>query len=464
MPLATIDGLTATSAFFLVLALGIVFAFEFVNGFHDTANAVATVIYTNSLRPIPAVVWSGLCNFCGVYLGGIAVAFSIVHLLPVDMLVDINTNAGLAMVLALLISAIVWNFGTWYLALPASSSHALIGSILGVGLTSGLLAGKSFGAGLNWHKAIEVGLALLLSPVLGFCLAAILLTVCRKLIPNPKLYSTPENGKPPPWWLRSILILTCTGVSMVHGSNDGQKGVGMVMLILIGLLPAHYALNLKHDERQVARVTEAAVEIDEFLAEHGISADEPGLHSGRIREILEGKTSFADVPAVERWKVRTALLHLDHHVQERVKAMGPELPDETRKMLSKRRKELAAATEYAPPWVLLAVALSLGLGTTIGWKRIVITVGERIGKRHLTYAQGASAELVAMSTIGLAVFGGLPVSTTHVLSSAIAGTMAANKSGVERSTVNKIALAWLLTLPATMLMSSLLLAVFRWFV
>lgn len=464
MLLATLDGLTATHAFFLVLALGIVFAFEFVNGFHDTANAVATVIYTNSLRPIPAVVWSGLCNFCGVYVGGIAVAFSIVHLLPVDMLVDINTNAGLAMVLAILISAIVWNFGTWYLGLPASSSHALIGSILGVGLANGLLSGMYFGAGVNWNKMIEVGLALLLSPVLGFCLAAILLTVCRKLTPNPKLYSTPENGNPPPFWLRSILILTCTGVSVVHGSNDGQKGVGMVMLILIGLLPAHYALNLKHDAGQVARVTEAAVEVDEFLAEQRIPKDEPGLHSGRIREILAGKKSFTEVPSDERWRVRTALLHLDHHVQQRMKALGGDLPDESRATLGKLRKELAAATEYAPPWVLLAVALSLGLGTTIGWKRIVITVGERIGKKHLTYAQGASAELVAMSTIGLAVFGGLPVSTTHVLSSAIAGTMAANKSGVELGTVNKIALAWLLTLPATMLMSSVLLAAFRWFV
>jgi PiT family inorganic phosphate transporter len=464
MPLAIFDGLTVGHAFFLVLALGIVFMFEFVNGFHDTANAVATVIYTNSMRPIPAVLWSGLCNFCGVYLGGIAVAFSIVHLLPVDMLVDINTNAGLAMVLALLISAIAWNFGTWYLGLPASSSHALIGSILGVGLTNGLLAGKYFGDGLNWHKVTEVGLALFVSPVLGFCLAAILLTICRKLVPNPQLYSTPEIGKPPPFWLRSILFLTCTGVSIVHGSNDGQKGVGMVMLILIGLLPAHYSLNLQHDAAQVARVSEAAVEIDEFLAEQGVSADEPGLHSGHIREILEGKTSFADVPAEERWRVRTALLHLDHHAQERMNAMGTELPESTRKRLSKLRQELALATEYAPPWVLMAVAVSLGLGTTIGWKRIVVTVGERIGKSHLTYAQGATAEFVAISTIGLAVFGGLPVSTTHVLSSAVAGTMAANRSGVERSTVNKIALAWLFTLPATMLMSSLMLAAFRWFV
>jgi PiT family inorganic phosphate transporter len=463
MPLAMLDGLSVGHLSLLVLALGIVFMFEFVNGFHDTANAVATVIYTNSMRPIPAVIWSGLCNFCGVYLGGIAVAFSIVHLLPVDMLVNINTNAGMAMVLALLISAITWNIGTWYLSLPASSSHSLIGAILGVGLTNGLLAGEYFGAGLNWRKAMEVGLALLLSPVLGFCLAAILLLISRKLIANPKLYTAPENGKPPPFWLRSILFLTCTGVSLVHGSNDGQKGVGMVMLILIGLLPAQYALNLHHDAAQIARVVEAAVEVDDLLAEQGIAVDEPSLHSGRIREILDGKKSFHDVPAEYRWQVRTALLHLDHHAQERMKALGPKMPEAQRKQLSKLRKELAAATEYAPAWVLMAVAVSLGLGTTIGWKRIVVTVGEKIGKSHLTYAQGGIAEMVAMSTIGLAVFGGLPVSTTHVLSSAVAGTMAANRSGVDGPTVRKIALAWLLTLPATMLMSGVLLVVFRWF-
>ena len=463
MPLAMLDGLSVGHLSFLVLALGIVFMFEFVNGFHDTANAVATVIYTNSMRPIPAVIWSGMCNFCGVYLGGIAVAFSIVHLLPVDILVNINTNAGLAMVLALLISAITWNIGTWYLGLPASSSHSLIGAILGVGLTNGLLAGQYFGTGLNWRKVMEVGLALLVSPLLGFCLAGILLLISRKLISNPKLYTAPENGTPPPLWLRSILFLTCTGVSIVHGSNDGQKGVGMVMLILIGLLPAQYALNLHHDANQISRVVEAAVEVDDLLAEQDVSAEEPRLHSGYIREILAGKKSFQDVSSAERWQVRTALLHLDHHAQVRMKKLGTELPEAKRKQLSKLRKELAAATEYAPSWVLMAVAVSLGLGTTIGWKRIVVTVGERIGKSHLTYAQGGIAEMVAMSTIGLAVFGGLPVSTTHVLSSAVAGTMVANRSGVDQPTVNKIALAWLLTLPATTLMSGVLLVVFRWF-
>jgi PiT family inorganic phosphate transporter len=332
-----------------------------------------------------------------------------------------------------------------------------------VGLTNGLLAGNYFGAGLNWHKAMEVGLVLLLSPVLGFCLAAILLVIARNLIPNPKLYTAPEHGKPPPLWLRSILFLTCTGVSLVHGSNDGQKGVGLVMLILIGLLPAQYSLNLHYDADQIARVVEAAVEIDDLLAEQGLSVDEPGLHSVRVREILDGKKSFHDVPAEERWQVRTALLHLDYHAQERMKVLGTESSEPQRKQVSKLRKELVAATEYAPSWVLLAVAVSLGLGTTIGWKRIVVTVGERIGKSHLTYAQGGIAELVAMSTIGMAVVGGLPVSTTHVLSSAVAGTMAANRSGVEHRTVSRIALAWLLTLPATMLMSGLLLVVFRWF-
>lgn len=457
MPLAMVDFGTVL---LLGLALLIVFAFEFVNGFHDTANAVATVIYTNSLRPWVAVIWSGICNFAGVFFGGIAVAYAIVHLLPVDLLVDINTRAGLAMVFALLISAIVWNWGTWYLALPASSSHALIGSILGVGLANSALSGHGWAAGVNWSKAAEVGLGLLLSPLIGFLLAAMLLCAMKLLARNPELYSTPRNGQPPPWWIRATLIFTCTGVSVAHGSNDGQKGVGLVMLILIGFLPAQYALNLDTSPKHVAELPAIAEQLDAFLAETG-PAEDAADHAGEIRRMIGDATSLADVSHEYRWQLRGMFLHLDEHVRHRVYDLGTNLTPERRTEVNKLRKKLLAPTEHAPTWVLLGVALALGIGTMIGWQRIVVTVGEKIGKAHLTYGQGAAAELIAMTSIGLAVYSGMPVSTTHVLSSAVAGTMVANGSGVQAGSVNKILLAWVLTLPATMLMSATLLWAFR---
>lgn len=432
----------------IVTALAVVCCFEAINGFHDTANAVATVIYTNSLRPWKAVVWSGICNFLGVYLGGIAVAFTIVHLLPVDLLVNIDTHRGLAMVFSLLGAAIIWNFGTWFLGLPSSSSHALIGSILGVGLANSMLSGKSFGAGVNWEKAAEVGLSLLLSPVLGMGLAGVLLLVSKRVVPSAELYQPPTDQQPPPGWIRGILLLTCTGVSFAHGSNDGQKGVGIVMLILIGLLPAHYVVNLGHNRQEMAATREAAVKLAAFVDEEA-DREAAAAQAEKIESLLGGADSYGRLSVKDRWQVRTAILDLNGAVAQSIKQRGEELSKVRRDELRRLRAELVSPIEYAPTWVLLMVALSLGVGTTIGWKRIVVTVGEKIGKVHLTYGQGACSELVAMSTIGLADGLGFPVSTTHVLSSAVAGTMVANRSGVQLDSIKKIAWAWVLTLPAT---------------
>lgn len=461
---ALVDGMSNVHLVLLILALVVVFAFEFVNGFHDTANAVATVIYTNSLPPWIAVLWSGFCNFLGVYLGGIAVAFSIVHLLPVDLLININTHAGLAMVFALLASSILWNFGTWYLALPSSSSHALVGAILGVGLAHGLMAGKPFGEGVNWSKATEVGLTLLVSPMIGFGLAFILLCLSRRLIPHPELFREPQANVPPPGWVQAILVFTCTGVSFAHGSNDGQKGVGLVMLILIGLLPAHYAINRSANAEKVITLQLAAVELERILDEGSGTPSEGKRHAQTVQSLLDNQTSLAALPGLTGWELRTAILNLSHAIKELEAKPGDRLNVEQRQHIEALRRQLVSATEYAPDWVLLAVALSLGIGTTIGWKRIVVTIGEKIGKTHLTYGQGACAELVAMGTIGLAGVTGFPVSTTHVLSSAVAGTMAANRSGVQYDSVRKIALAWILTLPATMLLAGALLWLFGQFV
>lgn len=457
--------LSGGSLALLIVALAIALGFEFVNGFHDTANAVATVIYTKSLRPWPAVLWSGFCNFCGVYLGGTAVAFSIVNLLPVDLLIRAGSGAGLAMVLALLIAAILWNLGTWYLGLPASSSHTLIGAIVGVGLANSLLPGHVLGEGVNWDKAGEVGLSLLLSPLIGFTLSAGLYLALKATIRNPELYEPPLGDRPPPLWIRTVLVATCTGVSFAHGSNDGQKGIGLIMLILIGLLPAHYALSLEADEAQVRRTVAAAAKL-EGLLQHRESrlGSAPLLDElADVRKTLERYPSLRAIPEGDRWRVRADLLELSKGLTSLKRARQSGIPDQEWKVVEQCLAELKSLIEYAPTWVLMAVATALGVGTTVGWKRIVHTVGEKIGKSHLTYAQGASAELVAMSTIGLADLGGLPVSTTHVLSSGVAGTMAASGSGLQGRTVRNIALAWLLTLPVSMLLAGGLYLLFRLF-
>lgn len=466
------NSLTTASAAFLILALGLALAFEFVNGFHDTANAVATVIYTNSLRPTVAVVWSGIWNLLGVLFSSGAVAFGVIALLPVELVLNVGSGAGFAMVFALLLAAIVWNLGTWYLGLPASSSHTLIGAILGVGLANSWMAsGEVFGEGVNWAKAREIGVSLLVSPMVGFTVAALLLVLCKALVKSPALYTAPAKDQPPPLWIRAILVLTCTGVSFAHGSNDGQKGMGLLMLILIGLVPAIYAVNLSlapetvrefgSQSAAVARTMDsyaggAAVasggaqqELSSYLKTHG--KDSAATYSAlavATRDIgaaLAGKSSMRDLTEQQRSNLRSNMYLVSETIAKLNKSN--KFKPEDQSALLGFKTGIDRFTRFIPDWVKTAVALALGLGTMIGWKRIVVTVGEKIGKEHLTYAQGASAELVAMTTIGAADVLGLPVSTTHVLSSGIAGTMAANNSGLRMGTVKSLALAWILTLP-----------------
>src|ERR1700751_2090776 len=248
----------------LGIALLVALGFEFVNGFHDTANAVATVIYTHSLEPHVAVVWSGFWNFLGVMVSSGLVAFSIISLLPVELILQVGSKAGFAMVFALLVSAIIWNLGTWYFGLPASSSHTLIGSVIGVGIANQMLSGKSGTSGVDWGQANNIGKSLLLSPLVGFGVAFLLLLLAKALIKDEKLYRAPEGTQPPPFYIRCLLILTCTGVSFFHGSNDGQKGMGLIMLILIGTVPTAYALNhavSPHDIQDFIAASERAATI-----------------------------------------------------------------------------------------------------------------------------------------------------------------------------------------------------------
>jgi inorganic phosphate transporter, PiT family len=473
-----LSDLSFSQAILLFVGLAIAFGFEFVNGFHDTANAVATVIYTRSMHPVVAVVWSGFCNFLGVILGGIGVAYAIVYLLPVELLIGINTDAGLAMVLSLLLSAISWNLGTWYFGLPTSSSHSLIGAILGAALIHHLTNGQSAVTGVNWSKASEVGLSLFLSPLIGFFVAAMLLLLMKRLFPSPSLHNPPPKDAYPPFLVRAVLVGTCSGVSFVHGSNDGQKGMGLIMVVLIGIVPAHFALNQTFNEEQIQHVVQAAGEVDGLLQDLGIhepastGADLESLPVSQrvrtrlalVRSTLAGKRSFRDIPEPDRWAFRVQLLNLNKDLKA-MESLVLEGHGQTEKKDWQRLvKTLKGPMEYVPIWVVVGVAMALGIGTTIGWRRIVVTVGEKIGKAHLTYSQGACAETVAMLTIGLASVSGLPVSTTHVLSSGVAGTMWANRSGLQRLTLRKIAMAWFLTLPATMLLSCVFYLIARVFV
>jgi PiT family inorganic phosphate transporter len=438
-------------------------AFEFVNGFHDTANAVATVIYTNSLQPWTAVTWSGICNFVGVLTGGIAVAMGIVNLLPTNLLIDQNIWHNVAMILALLFSAIIWNLGTWYFGLPASSSHTLIGSILGVGLAFGLMNNSA--NSVNWGKAGEIGLSLLVSPLFGFSVTIVLMYVLRRTIDNKAIFKEPPKKQPPPIWIRTILIITCTLVSFFHGSNDGQKGVGLVMLILISIVPLHFAIDTRLDKQelqtQVATLHQLVSRLDtsRLSTEAKEAISKVSTELGEMEQMIPSK-SYQDIAPESRLEIRRDILLITKQTKTIQKEVGQEDAD----AIGKASQGLAAFTDYSPQWVIIMISISLGLGTMIGWKRIVRTIGEKIGKSHLTYAQGASAELVAASTIGLATGLGLPVSTTHVLSSGIAGSMVASNGikNLQPKTIRNIAMAWILTLPVTVFLSASLYLLFRW--
>lgn len=461
-----VQQLGAVHAAMFLFALLVAFGFEFINGFHDTSNAVTTVIYTRSLPATPAVIYSGFMNFVGVLVGGTTVAFAIVNLLPVDLLIGNNdgTNQGaaLVMVMSLLLAGVIWNLGTWYIGLPVSSSHTLIGSIMGVGMANSIFVNgfsmENIFRGINLAKAGEVLLALMISPFLGFCAAAGLLLVMKKLIREPRLYQPPQGDDRPPGWIRGTLIATCGGVSFAHGSNDGQKGMGLILLVLIGFMPFHYALNMNHPE-MADEVRRAAVKIDGILDRH------PESVAPKLREDLDtlivdldGKKSFEEVPSDKRWEIRQSIFRFRKDLE------SAKVPDEVKAEMEEHRKAFKGAIEFVPIWVVIGVALALGVGTTIGYKRIVITVAEKIGKTHLTYAQGGAAELVAAGTILLADFAHMPVSTTHVLSGGIAGTMVANKSGLQGATARKILTAWILTLPAAMSISGILYLIGRTFV
>ncbi|HEX5111326.1 MAG TPA: inorganic phosphate transporter [Saprospiraceae bacterium] len=459
-----LQDLHSSHLIFFILAIVGVCCFEFVNGFHDTANAVATVIYTRSLKPLTAVIWSGAWNFLGVWLGGVAVAISIINLLPVNEMMAMSQWENISIVFAVLLAAIIWNLATWYLGIPCSSSHALIGSLLGAGMGFYWVHG---GHGINWNKAKDIGLSLLLSPAVGFTAVILVLFIFKYVFRSKEIFKDPSQNenRPPPWWIRGMLIITCTLVSFFHGNNDGQKGVGIMMVVLLAMLPGYYALNPATD---INKMKSAVHQMKDATSEYVLS-HEDNVYAKPL-SVLDDLVMEIDAlqpkDKEQRLKVRKniqifsksakAMLENQSFIEDKAK----------RKQFVSGLHTLKESTDFAPVEAILLISLSLGFGTMIGWKRIVITIGEKIGKTHLTYAQGAAAELVAAGTIGMSSGLGLPVSTTHVLSSGIAGSMVGmgGLKNLQRNTIATIATAWLLTLPVTFIGSLLFYYLFQLFV
>jgi inorganic phosphate transporter, PiT family len=480
MLLSFIYDLSTWASILLIVSLLAVFFFEAINGFHDTANAVATVIYTKALKPQYAVIWSGFMNFVGVFFGGIVmawilglfgsnsdssgigVAMGIVKLMPVNEMLSSGISDTMSLVLAVLFSAIVWNLGTWYYGIPCSSSHTLIGSLLGAGFAFSVTHKSS----VNWQKAQEIGMSLLISPLFGFFLAIMLMYLMRVIIRDKKIFKEPDTKKAPPFGVRLTLLITCTLVSFFHGSNDGQKGVGLLLVVMMAFMPLQYAFNPAVDN---LKLKTAAVEMQGAFTQ---AAAQDSVHAVSLRALATsaGKVS-ARMDSLDR-NNKTAIIAARKEIVTLNKNVKNALSDgdvadkNLKSVIKKQSATLATAYEFAPFWGILMISICLGIGTMIGWKRIVVTIGEKIGKNHLTYAQGASAEICAAATIGVSTGLGLPVSTTHVLSSGIAGTMVAQGGikNLQKKTIANIALAWLLTLPVTFAAGFILYYAFRLFV
>ncbi|WP_304163436.1 inorganic phosphate transporter PitA [Lonsdalea britannica] len=487
-------GIDFHTGLMLILALLFVLFYEAINGFHDTANAVATVIYTRAMRAQLAVVMAGIFNFLGVLLGGLSVAYAIVHLLPTDLLLNVSSAHGLAMVFSMLLAAIIWNLGTWYFGLPASSSHTLIGSIIGIGLTNALLTNTSVVDALNIPKMVSIFLSLILSPIVGMIIAGMMVFLLRRYWSNTKkrkrVHLTPaerekQDGKrKPPFWTRTALILSAVGVSFSHGANDGQKGIGLIMLVLIGVAPAGFVLNMNASGYDISRTRDAVVNLQGYYLAHGealkhvidlssplIPAPEktipvegkPDFHCDSSRVmlaidhslgLLNNLKDYSELSSDDRGQVRRLLMCISDTMDRIIKL--PETNTEDKRLLTNLRTDLLHTVEYAPLWIIVAVALALSLGTMVGWKRVAVTIGEKIGKKGMTYAQGVSAQVTAALSIGVASYTGMPVSTTHVLSSAVAGTMIVDGGGVQSKTVKSILLAWIFTLPVSLVLSGVL--------
>lgn len=466
---------------FVLLALFFVLCYEAINGFHDTANSVSTLIYTRATSPHFAVIMSGIFNFFGVLLGGLTVAYAIVHLLPNDLLLNTNSKNAVAMVFSMLLAAILWNLSTWYFCLPASSSHSLIGAIIGISLTNAITNGLSLVDALNIPKMINVFLSLIFSPIVGLMISGSLIFLLRFFLKNKKnfyrFHMTPlerekkDGKKKPPFLIKIALILSSIGVSYAHGANDGQKGIGLLMLVLIGIVPSGFLVNLDTSKKEIVYTKKTIDHLYEYYAKNKIkmtkdTENQKNIHYIKknfnflknIKNIKQAKLLLQEIDNYnqlniqKRFKLRHFLLCISENIDQTINFFN--ISKIEKKFLDKSKKDILKTVEYAPMWIILIIALSLSIGTMIGWKRIVVTIGEKIGKKRMTYAQAMSAQITASISIGIASYTGIPVSTTHILSSSVAGAMLSDGNGIQINTIKNIAIAWILTLPVSILLSS----------
>ena len=479
-------GIDLSTGLLLVVALLFVLFYEAINGFHDTANAVATVIYTRAMRAQLAVAMAGIFNFLGVLLGGLSVAYAIVHMLPTDLLLNVGSAHGLAMVFSMLLAAIIWNLGTWYFGLPASSSHTLIGAIIGIALTNALVTDSSLIDALNIPKVINIFMSLILSPIVGMVLAGVLIFLLRKYWSGTRkrsrIHMTPaerekiDGKKKPPFWTRIALIVSAVGVSYSHGANDGQKGIGLIMLVLIGVAPAGFVVNMNASGYDITRTRDAVDHLQQYYQQNSQSlqsiiapsvtpvvistpveefhcSNERALEAvAHARAMLTNLSSYDQLTVENRAQMRRLLLCISDTADKVAKL--PQTSSQDRRFLDDLRHDLLGTIEYAPVWIIVAVALALSLGTMVGWRRVATTIGEKIGKKGMTYAQGMAAQVTAATSIGIASYTGMPVSTTHILSSSVAGTMLVDGGGLQSKTIKNIVMAWVLTLPVSILLSA----------
>ncbi|URJ25118.1 inorganic phosphate transporter [Candidatus Blochmannia ocreatus (nom. nud.)] len=507
----------------LILALTLIFIYEIINGFHDTANSVVSVIYTCALRPHNAVLISGVFNFLGVTLSGLSVAYTIVHLLPTYFFTNTSVNNTLAMIFSILFAAILWNLGTWYLRLPTSSSHTLIGALIGIGFAHAIITNCPITHGLNISKLIKIFLSLIISPIIGLILAKLIMLILYKYCDYTgydSIHTTPTKklktyGKSQPsLWTRTMLIISAAGVSFSHGANDGQKGIGLIMLLLIGIAPASFMLNLNSSNYDIARTNHAINDFQEYYIKHNNSFRNivpseiismpitrafnqlkilfPSIEKSiqtiiyndkhaacynnnpiqtdiqikkifhdfslnltmmhNISLLLNNLDDYKKLNTTQRLQIRQLLIYIVDILDQIIDL--PETSHHDKYFLKNLKENLLYTIEYAPTCIIFAVALSLSLGTIIGWKRVAITIGEKIGTKEMTYAQGLSTQLTTAISISTASYVGMPVSTTHILSSSITGSMLTqNWKGIQIKTIKNILITWSLTFPVSITLS-----------
>jgi len=458
---------------FLIFCLLLVWIFEFINWFHDTANAVAPVIYTKSLKAKKAVLLAWIMNFLWVFFWWIWVAMSIIYLLPIEAISYQSTSFWVIVVISLLLSAIIWNFLTWYFGIPASSSHSLIWAILWVTITMLFIPMQwDIQVHPNWDKAIEVIESLLFSPFLWFILAALIMIISYRFIKKRYYFKTPwkKNDNHPKKWLRIILILTSAWVSFAHWSNDWQKWVWLAMLILVLLAPNIFSINPNIDLNSINKNISAVEKSLTYINSDLLNNYEKRALDDTKRSLSYIKENINSTQNIDKLQLRKEILSLKSNINSlnktifdntsnlyMVSVVNSDLNNvEVNKSLyNSDITSILSIINYAPVWIIFLISISLGLGTMIWRKRIVVTIWEKIGKTDMNYAQATTSAFITAITITLASKFHLPVSTTHILSSSVAWTMSVWPEvwWVRWNTIKNILTAWVLTLPVTMILS-----------